>query len=49
LISGRFDGIGRACALLFPVFVLIAGMRWRVVLVAAAITSAMFYALVLAL
>ena len=49
LISGRFDGIGRACALLFPVFVVIAGMRWRVVLVATAIASAMFYALVLAL
>jgi hypothetical protein len=49
LISGRFDGLGRACALLFPVFVLIAGMRWRVVLVAAAITSAMFYALVMVL
>ena len=49
LISGRLDGLGRACALLFPVFVLIAGVRWRVVLVAAAITSAMFYALVLAL
>jgi hypothetical protein len=49
LISGRFDGLGRACALLFPVFVLIAGVRWRIVTVAAAITSAMFYALVLAL
>jgi hypothetical protein len=49
LISGRFDSLGRACALLFPVFVLIAGVRWRLVLVAAAITSAMFYALVLAL
>src|SRR5262245_9382744 len=49
LISGRFDGLGRTCALLFPVFVLVAGVRWRVVLVASAITSAMFYALVLAL
>jgi hypothetical protein len=49
VISGRLDALGRACALLFPVFVLIAGVRWRVVLVATAITSAMFYALVLAL
>jgi hypothetical protein len=49
LISGRLDGLGRACALLFPVFILIAGVRWRIVLVVAAITSAMFYALVLAL
>jgi hypothetical protein len=49
LISGRLDGLGRACALLFPVFVLIAGLRWRIVLVATAVTSAMFYALVLAL
>jgi len=49
LISGRFDGLGRACALSFPVFALIAGVRWRLVLVAAAITSAMFYALALAL
>jgi Gpi18-like mannosyltransferase len=49
LVSGRFDGLGRTCALLFPVFVIIAGMRWRLVLVAAAITSAMFYALALAL
>jgi hypothetical protein len=49
LTSGRFDGLGRACALLFPVFVLVAGVRWRVVLVATAVTSAMFYALVMAL
>jgi len=49
LISGRFDGLGRACALLFPVFVLVAGVRWRVVLIATAITSAMFYAIALAL
>jgi hypothetical protein len=47
LVSGRFDGLGRACALLFPVFALIAGVRWRIVLVVTVITSAMFYALVL--
>jgi hypothetical protein len=47
--SGRHDELGRACALLFPVFVLIAGVRWRLILVATAVASAMFYALVLAL
>jgi hypothetical protein len=47
--TGRHVELGRACALMFPVFVLIAGMRWRIVLVAATVTSAMFYGLVLAL
>jgi hypothetical protein len=47
--SGRHAELGRACALMFPVFMLIAGVRWRVVLVAAVTASAMFYALVLAL
>lgn len=49
LTSGRFDGIGRACALMFPTFILIAGVRWRAVRVATAIASAMFYALNLVL
>jgi hypothetical protein len=49
LISGRFDSLGRACALMFPVFALIAGVRWRVVVMATVVTSAMFYALALAL
>jgi hypothetical protein len=47
--SGRHAELGRACALMFPVFMLIAGVRWRVVLVAAVTASAMFYALLLAL
>jgi hypothetical protein len=47
--SGRHAELGRACALMFPVFVLIAAVRWRIVLVTATITSAMLYGLVLAL
>jgi len=47
--TGRPDELGRACAMLFPVFVLIAGVRWRLIPVATAVASAMFYALVLAL
>jgi hypothetical protein len=47
--SGRHAELGRACALLFPVFVLIAGVRWRIVPVVTVITCAMFYALALAL
>jgi hypothetical protein len=47
--SGRHAELGRACALMFPVFMLVAGVRWRVVLVAAVTASAMFYALVQAL
>jgi hypothetical protein len=49
MTSGRHEELGRACALLFPVFVLIAGVRWRLIPVATAVASAMFYALVLAL
>ena len=49
LTSGRHEELGRACALMFPVFVLIAGVRWRVAVVAVTITSAMFYALALVL
>jgi hypothetical protein len=49
LTSGKYDDLGRTCALLFPLFILIAGMRWRVVFISVAITSAMFYALGLAL
>ncbi len=48
LTSGDYPDLGRACALLFPMFVLAAGIRWRVVLVGLAVASAMFYALNLA-
>ena len=49
LTSGKYDDLGRSCALLFPSFILIAGIRWRVVVMTIAVTSAMFYALHLAM
>ena len=48
LTSGRYDDLGRTCALLFPMFILMANIRWRIVFVTIAVTSAMFYALTLA-
>jgi hypothetical protein len=48
LTSGKYDGLGRTCALLFPQFVLVARLPWRIVFVGVAIVSAMFYALGLA-
>jgi hypothetical protein len=48
LTSGRYDGLGRTCALLFPQFVLAARIPWRIVFIGLAIVSAIFYALVLA-
>jgi len=49
LTSGKYDDLGRTCALLFPLFILVASIRWRVVFIGIAVTSAMFYALGLAL
>jgi len=49
LTSGKYDDLGRTCALLFPLFILIAGIRWRAIFIGVAVTSAMFYALGLAL
>ena len=49
LTSGKYDDLGRTCALLFPLFVLIASIRWRIVFIGVAITSAMFYAIALAM
>lgn len=49
LTSGQYADLGRTCALLFPMFVLAASVRWRIVFVGLAITSAMFYALMLSL
>jgi hypothetical protein len=48
LTSGNYDGLGHTCALLFPLFILIASIRWRLIVIGVAITSAMFYALALA-
>src|SRR5262249_34094249 len=49
LMSGHADGLGRTCALLFPVFVLAATIRSRVVVMLLAVTSAMFYTIALVL
>ena len=48
LTSGKYDDLGRTCALLFPLFILIANIRPRIVFVTIAITSAMFYVIALA-
>jgi hypothetical protein len=45
LMSASYDALGRACALLFPMFILAASIRWRVAVVLLAVTSAMFYVL----
>ena len=47
LMSGRYGSLGRTCALLFPMFILAASTRSRVVVTLIAVTSAMFYALML--
>jgi hypothetical protein len=49
LTSGRYDSLGRACALLFPLFVLAATIRSRVVVALLAVGSAMLYAIGLTL
>jgi hypothetical protein len=49
LTSGKYQAPGEAVALLFPLFILIASIRSRVVVVVLAITSAMFYAIGLTL
>src|ERR1051325_3190125 len=48
LTSGKYDGLGRTCALLFPQFVLAARIPWRIVFVGVVVVSAIFYALGLA-
>ena len=45
LTSGSYDGLGHTCALLFPMFVLAATIRWRVIVTLIAVASAMLYAL----
>jgi len=49
LMSGHYDSLGITCALLFPLFVLAATIRSRVVVTLIAVTSAMFYAIALSL
>jgi Gpi18-like mannosyltransferase len=48
LVSGHHQPLGGACALLFPMFVVAASIRWRVIVMLIAVSSAMIYALALA-
>lgn len=48
LTSASFEPLGRTCALLFPLFVLAATIRWRVVVVLIAVASSMLYAIAIA-
>ena len=49
LSSGQYEGLGRYCAVLFPFFIWLAGLRSRTVFIAALVISAMLYTLCLAL
>ena len=49
LSSGQYEGVGRYCAVLFPFFILAAGIRWRAGFIAMIVISALLYTLCLAL
>jgi Mannosyltransferase (PIG-V) len=49
LSSGQYEGMGRYCAVLFPFFILVSGIRWRGGYVAIIAVSALLYTLCLAL
>jgi hypothetical protein len=49
LSSGQYEGMGRYCAVLFPFFILIAGIRWRAGFVAILSVFALLYTVCLAL
>jgi hypothetical protein len=49
LSSGQYEGLGRYCAVLFPFFILMAGIRWRAGFFAMVVCSALLYTLCLAL
>jgi hypothetical protein len=49
LSSGQYEGLGRYCAVMFPFFIWLAGIRSRVVFMSAVVVSAMLYTLCLAL
>jgi len=49
LSSGGYTVLGRTCALLFPLFVLAASVRSRIIVILLAVTSAMFYAIAMLL
>jgi hypothetical protein len=49
LSSGQYEGMGRYCAVLFPFFILVAGIRSRAGFIAIVVVSALLYTLCLAL
>lgn len=49
LSSGQYEGMGRYCAVLFPFFILAAGITWRAGFIAMVVVSALLYTLCLAL
>jgi mannosyltransferase PIG-V len=49
LSSGQYEGMGRYCAVMFPVFIWLASVRSRWVATAVIVASAMLYAVCLAL
>ncbi len=49
LSSGQYEGMGRYCAVLFPFFILMGGIRWRAGFLAMLVVSALLYTLCLAL
>jgi hypothetical protein len=49
LSSGVFEGLGRYCSVLFPAFILLAGIRSRMIMVGLIVGFALFYTLGLAL
>ena len=49
LSSGIFEGLGRYCAVMFPVFIWLAGVRSREISMTMIVMFAMFYTLCLAL
>lgn len=49
LSSGQYEEMGRYCAVLFPFFILIAGIRWRAGFMAILAVSALLYTICLAL
>jgi hypothetical protein len=49
LSSGVFEGVGRYCSVLFPVFIWLASIRSRLVYIALIVGFALFYTLSLAL
>jgi hypothetical protein len=49
LSSGQYEGMGRYCAVLFPFFILAAGIRWRAGYIAIVAVSALLYTICLAL